>query len=216
MAFIERIKALFPDKYIKADIKKGKKGDSTIQLAKLAHVNALGEQAEAGLQLVSDRIITSNAGSTLPSKVLSKTGTKITYGDGTVQEGWKLTLIGTLQGNSNELTEITTVNIPDDGSGSTEGYYLPWEMKGVVAFTDAAISQNVINVLQNGAELADTLAGTGRAADSMAILESTTDADVDFTLSVVANPSGVGAFAEGVVTFHFEFLCYEGVVPTII
>ena len=89
-------------------------------------------------------------------------------------------------------------------------------MKGVVAFEDGVLGQRVMNVLQNGAELRDTASNAGQATDSMAILESTTDADVDFTLSVVANPSGPGAFAEGIVTVHFEFLCYEGVVPTII
>ena len=104
-------------------------------------------------------------------RLFQKSATKITYGDGTVQEGWKLTLIGSLQANSNTLTDLTSVNIADDGSGTTEGYYLPWELKGVVAFVDLTLNQNVINVLQNGAELGDTASAAGRASDSMAILE---------------------------------------------
>lgn len=214
MAFIKEIKAQSPDPALKQSAKQQKYGQA--QLARLAHVNEVGSEAEKGLQLCSDRIITSNAGAVLPTKTLSKTATKITYGDGTVQEGWKLTLIGSLQGNSNTLTDLTSVNIADDGSGTTEGYYLPWELKGVVAFVDLTLNQNVINVLQNGAELGDTASAAGRASDSMAILESSAGSVVDFTLSVVANPSGAGSFATGTITAHFEFLCYEGVVPTLI
>ena len=214
MAFIERIKALFPDKYIKKDIRAGKKGDSTIQVARLSHVNAVGQAAERGLQLVSDRFESSTAA--LPSSVLQKTATRITFSNGTVQEGWKLTIIGALQGSSSELTELVSVNIPEVPGEGNEGYYLPWEMKGVVTCADNSLSSNVINVLQNGAELQDSLTNNGNPTDSIAILESTTDAQVDFTLSVVANPSGVGANATGTVIANFEFLCYEGVVPTIV
>jgi len=214
MAFIERIKALFPDKYIKKDIRAGKKGDSTIQVARLSHVNAVGQAAEVGLQLVSDRFESSTA--TLPSSVLQKTGTRITFSNGTVQEGWKLTIIGALQGTSSELTELVAVNIPEVPGEGNEGYYLPWEIKGIVTCTDNGLSSQVINVLQNGAELQDSLTGNGQPTDSIAILESTTGSVVDFTLSVVANPSGAGANATGTVIANFEFLCYEGVVPTIV
>jgi len=214
MAFIERIKALFPDKYIKKDIRAGKKGDSTIQLARLSHLNSVGQAAEVGLQLVSDRFESSTAA--LPSSVLQKTATRITFSNGTVQEGWKLTIIGALQGSSSELTELVSVNIPEVPGQGNEGYYLPWEMKGVVTCADNSLSSNVINVLQNGAELQDSLTNNGNPTDSMAILESTTDSVVDFTLSVVANQSGPGANATGTVIANFEFLCYEGVVPTIV
>ena len=212
-SFIERIRALFPDKYIQKDIRAGKKGDSTIQLAKLSHVNALGKAAEKGLQLVSDRFESSTAG--LPSSVLQKTATRIEFSNGTAQEGWKLTIIGALEGTSAELTELVTVSIPSAG-GSVEGYYLPWELKGIVTCTDNSLSSQVINVLQNGAELQDSLTNNGQPTDSMAILESSSGSTVDFTLSVVANPSGPGALATGTVIANFEFLCYEGVVPTII
>jgi len=214
MAFIERIKALFPDKYIKKDVRAGKKGDSTIQVARLSHVNEVGKQAEVGLQLNADRFKSSTAA--LPSSVLQKTSTRITFSNGTVQEGWKLTIIGALQGTSDELTELVSVNIPEVSGAGNEGYYLPWEMKGVVVCSDNGLSSNVINVLQNGAELTDSLTSNGAPTDSIAILESTTGAQVDFTLSVVANPSGLGANAAGTVVANFEFLCYEGVVPTIV
>ena len=211
MAFIERIKALFPDKYIKKDIRAGKKGDSTIQVARLSHVNAIAEQSEIGLQLTSDQITSSSA--TLPSSVLQKTATKITFSNGVVQEGWKLTIIGALQGTASELTEIVSVSIPTVPGQGNEGYYLPWELKGIVSCFDNGLSSNVINVLQNGAELQDSVTSNGVPTDSIAILESTTDDVVDFTLSVVANGAGL---ATGTVTAHYEFLCYEGVVPTII
>ncbi|MDB4301020.1 hypothetical protein N9926_00920 [Flavobacteriaceae bacterium] len=214
MAFIERIKALFPDKYIKKDIRAGKKGDSTIQVARLSHVNAVAQAAEVGLQLVSDRFESSTAA--LPSSVLQKTATRITFSNGTVQEGWKLTIIGALQGTASELTELVAVNIPEVPGAGNAGYYLPWEIKGVVTCTDNGLSSQVINVLQNGAELQDSLTGNGQPTDSIAILESTTGSVVDFTLSVVANPSGLGALATGTVVANFEFLCYEGVVPTIV
>jgi pectate lyase len=174
----------------------------------------VGQAAERGLQLVSDRFESSTAA--LPSSVLQKTATRITFSNGTVQEGWKLTIIGALQGSSSELTELVSVNIPEVPGEGNEGYYLPWEMKGVVTCADNGLSSNVINVLQNGAELQDSLTNNGNPTDSIAILESTTDAQVDFTLSVVANPSGVGANATGTVIANFEFLCYEGVVPTIV
>lgn len=217
MAFIDRIKALFPDKYIKKDIRAGKKGDSTIQLAKLSHVNAVVDQAEKGLQLSTDRLITNNdSGDGIPTKNLQKTATRITYADGVVQEGWQLTIKASLEGaDTISVPAIVVISeVPGEGN---PGYYFPMQVSGAVICEDAASGGRVINSLSNGAEFTDdNNGGNGLASDFCGVIETTIEDEVTFNLSMVANQPNPGDTGTAVAVLRFEFLCYEGVTPVLI
>lgn len=216
MAFIERIKALFPDKYIKKDIRAGKKGDSTIQVARLSHVNAIASQAETGLQLATDQVITNNAsGDGLPVKGLQKTGTKITYSDGVVQEGWQLTVRALLDA-AVTVSVPAVVSIASVPGASNEGYYSPLQVTGSVICSDAASGGRVINSLSNGAEFTNSNGGNGLGSDFCGIVETTVDDEVTFNLTLVANQPGGTETGTAVALVRFEFLCYEGVTPILI
>ena len=161
MAFIDRIKALFPDKYIGKDVRAGKKGDSTIQLAKLSHVNALGTQAEKALQLATDQVVTSGvSGDGIPTIGLQKTATKITYSDGVVQEGWMITIKALLDA-AVTVSVPAVVTIPSVPGEGNEGYYFPLQVSGAVICEDAASGGRVINSFSNGAEFTNSNGGDG-------------------------------------------------------
>ena len=221
MRFIERIKALFPDKFIQKDIRAGRSGSSSVQQARLSHVNAVADDAETGLQLATTRIRTSIASSEgLPTQNLQKTGTRIDWTDGQVMEGWQLTLVGTLDGTSNELSQTRSVTIPGvlvDGKIESEGFYTPWSLTGVTICEQddgAGGLERVINGLANGAEFNDSGTNFGLQSDSVAVIESDgpSPSVKDFTLLVVTNSVAPNT-ATGEVVMKFEFLCYEGVTP---
>lgn len=215
MAFIDRIKALFPDKYIKKDIRAGKKGDSTIQLAKLSHVNELGSQVESGLQLVSDRVETNNvSGDGIPTIGLQKTATKITYSDGVVQEGWMITIKALLDA-AVTVSVPAVVTIPEVPGEGNEGYYFPLQVSGAVICEDAASGGRVINSLSNGAEFTNSNGGNGLGSDFCGVVETTVDDQVTFNLTMVANQPGGTETGTATAVVRFEFLCYEGVTPVL-
>jgi len=213
MAFIDRIKALFPDKYIGKDVRAGRKGDSTIQLAKLSHVNELGTQVEKALQLATDQVVTNNASvEGIPTIGLQKTATKITYSDGVVQEGWMITIKAFLDA-AVTVSVPAVVNIPSVPGQGNEGYYFPLQVSGSVICADAASGGNVINSLSNGAEFTNSNGGDGLASDFCGLIETTNGSEVTFNLTMVANQPGGTETGTAVAVVRFEFLCYEGVTP---
>ncbi len=213
MAFIERIKALFPDKYIKKDIRAGKKGDSTVALAKLSHVNTVGSQTETGLQLATDQVITNNAsGDGIPILGLQKTATKITYSDGVVQEGWQLTIRALLDA-AVTVSVPAVVVIPEVPGEANEGYYSPLQISGAVVCQDAASGGRVINSLSNGAEFTNSNGGDGLGSDFCGVVETTVGDTVTFNLTMVANQPLGTETGTATAVVRFEFLCYEGVTP---
>jgi len=216
MAFISRIKALFPDKNIKKDIRAGKKGDSTIQLAKLTHVNTLGTQVEKALQLATDQVETNNTSPQgIPTIGLQKTATKITYSDGVVQEGWMLTVKAFLDA-AVTVSVPAVVRIPEVPGEGNEGYYFPLQVSGSVICADAASGGRVINSFSNGAEFTNSGTGDGLASDFCGIVETTIGDEVTFNLTMVANQPGGTETGTAVAIVRFEFLCYEGVTPVLI
>lgn len=218
MAFIDRIKSLFPDKYIGKDVRAGKKGDSTIQLAKLSHVNQLGSQTEAGLQLASDQVETNNTSiDGIPTLGLQKTATKITYSDGVVQEGWMLTIKAFLDA-AVTVSVPAVVTIPSVPGQANEGYYFPLQVSGAVICADAASGGRVINSLSNGAEFtSDGTGGTGDGlgSDFCGVVETTSGDTVTFNLTMVANQPLSTETGTAIAVARFEFLCYEGVTPVL-
>ena len=125
MAFIKKIYAKSPDPDLERIARKQEYGQA--QLARLAHVNQLGEEVEEGLQLCSDQITTSSASATIPAPFLQKTGTQITYADGTVLQGWKFTG-GMLLTGANVYSEAQgTITIPSPDGGVTDEEYFHTE-----------------------------------------------------------------------------------------
>ena len=215
MAFIDRIKALFPDKYIGKDVRAGRKGDSTIQLAKLSHVNELGTQVEKALQLATDQVVTNNASADgIPTIGLQKTATKITYSDGVVQEGWMITIKALLDA-AVTVSVPAVVTIPSVPGEANEGYYFPLQVSGAVICEDAASGGRVINSLSNGAEFTNSDGGDGLGSDFCGVVETTSGDQVTFNLTLVANQPGGTETGTATAVVRFEFLCYEGVTPVL-
>jgi len=210
MAFTKKIKAESPDKYLKSAVRKGEDGQA--QLARLAHVNALQEEVETGLQLCTTQVESSDASSlgTLPNS-LQKTGTRLEYSDGVVLEGWKLSIYGLMQNASILSNVIASVTIPSVPGEGNEGYYLPFNITGIVKARDSVLGE-VISAFQHGAELTNDSTGSTVQCDFLGIVENTTGAVVDFELRAVAN-GGNASTAE--IFCQIEFLCYEGVIPTL-
>tara|TARA_R110000851_G_scaffold100671_13_gene216398 strand:- start:2845 stop:3498 length:654 start_codon:yes stop_codon:yes gene_type:complete len=213
--FIERIRAIFPDKYITKDVRNGKKGDSTIALAKLSQVNDLGSQTEAGLNLVSDQF-SATAITDLPAVTLQKTGTKISYSDGSYLQGFKL--VGFyIMDNVNQLTQsLGVLKIPSPDGIIEGGYFTAYSVNGSVNALDTTDSLQVIGSIQNGAEL--QVAATTEQCDAMYVTASTSavnpdlSKDVTFVATVQAN--GVNS-ATAQIVIQFEFLCWNNVTPTL-
>ena len=219
MNFIERIKALFPDKYIGKDVRAGKKGDSTIQVARLSHVNALGEAAEKGLQLVSDGMSSSTISTALPSSTLQRTATEIEFADGVKLVGYKLISFHFLN-DANTLVDINTVRISSpDGGATVGGFYLPYNVGGCVKADDSALAPagtKIISTFQNGSDMTDT---SGGANDGKAIQTDQTsisafnnaanlDNSVDVDFGVIVSPDN-GAESTAEIFVNYEFLCYS-------
>ena len=213
MAFTKKIKAESPDKYLKAAV--SRREDGQAQLARLAHVNALQSETEDALQLCSSQLETSiNSGSGLPTAALSKTSTRIQYADGVVMEGYELIMLGTMGGGTDTIADVYTVNIPSVPGQSNEGFYVPWNLTGVTICEDETLGGRVINAFANGAEFTNSGAtpADGAPADSVSVTETNSGgADVDFTLSVLANNNP----SEGSVVARFEFLVYAEVTQVL-
>jgi len=211
MAFIKKIIAEAPDKVLSATSRKQEYGQGSP--ARLAHVNEIGRQAEEALQLSTDQVVTSNAsGDGIPTIGIQKTGTKITYSDGVVQEGWQLTIRALLDAavTVSVPAVVTIASVPGE---SNEGYYSPLQLSGAVICEDAASGGRVINSLSNGAEFTNSNGGDGLASDFCGIVETTVGDQVTFNLTMVANQPGGTETGTATALVRFEFLCYEGVTP---
>ena len=213
MAFIKKIKAESPDPALKQAARKQQYGQA--QLARLAHVNELGKETEEGLQLCGSQVTTSEVSGNLPT-VLQKTATRIEYADGVVLEGWQLITFGYLDGTSNTFSNITSINIDEVPGEGNQGYYMPYKITGVVKARDTTLGE-VITQFQNGAEFTDVTPasptfGETVQCDSLSVIQNTAGATVDFEVTGLANTAN----AEAEIFTQFEFLCYEGVIPTII
>lgn len=211
MAFIKKIIAEAPDKVLTATARRQEYGQGSP--ARLAHVNEIGSQAEKALQLGNDQVVTSNAsGDGIPTIGIQKTGTKITYSDGVVQEGWQLTIRALLDAAVTVSIPAVVVIASVPGQ-SNEGYYSPVQLSGAVVCDDAASGGRVINSLSNGAEFTNSNGGDGLASDFCGIVETTVGDTVTFNLTMVANQPGGTETGTATATARFEFLCYEGVTP---
>jgi len=219
MNFIKRIKALFPDKYIGKDVRAGKKGDSTIQVARLSHVNEVGKAAEAGLQLVADGMTSSTNSTLLPTSTLQRTATEIEFSDGVKLVGYKLITFHLLN-DTNALADINTVRIGSPDGGTTPGgFYLPYSVGGCVKADDSALSPagtKIISTFQNGSDMTDT---SGGANDGLAIQTDQTsisafnntanvDNSVDVDFGVIVSPEG-GVDSTAEIFVQYEFLAYS-------
>ena len=211
MAFIKEIKAQSPDPALKQSAKQQKYGQA--QLARLAHVNEVGSEAEKGLQLATDQVITNNAsGDGIPILGLQKTATKITYSDGVVQEGWQLTIRALLDA-AVTVSVPAVVVIPSVPGEDNQGYYSPLQVSGVVVCEDAASGGRVMNSLSNGAEFTNSVGGNGLGSDFCGVVETTAGDTVTFNLTMVANQPVGTETGTATAVVRFEFLCYEGVTP---
>jgi len=211
MAFIKKIKAESPDPALKQAARKQQYGQA--QLARLAHVNELGQETEEGLQLACDQVVTNNAsGDGIPTIGIQKTGTKITYSDGVVQEGWQLTIRALLDAAVTVSVPAVVVIASVPGEAN-EGYYSPLQLSGSVVCQDAASGGRVINSLSNGAEFTNSNGGDGLASDFCGIVETTVGDTVTFNLTMVANQPGGTETGTATALVRFEFLCYQGVTP---
>ena len=211
MAFIKEIKAQSPDPALKQAASKQKYGQA--QLARLAHVNEVGSEAEKGLQLATDQVITNNAsGDGIPILGLQKTATKITYSDGVVQEGWQLTIRALLDA-AVTVSVPAVVVIPSVPGEDNQGYYSPLQVSGVVVCEDAASGGRVMNSLSNGAEFTNSVGGNGLGSDFCGVVETTAGDTVTFNLTMVANQPVGTETGTATAVVRFEFLCYEGVTP---
>lgn len=214
MAFIKKIIAEAPDKVLAATARRQEYGQGSP--AKLAHVNEIGTQVENALQLATNQVVTANAsGDGLPVKGLQKTGTKITYSDGVVQEGWQLTIRALLSA-APTVSVPAVVSIASVPGASNEGYYSPLQVSGAVICEDAASGGRVINSLSNGSEFTNSADNNGLGSDFCGIVETTIGDEVTFTLTLVANQPGGTETGSAVALVRFEFLCYEGVTPILI
>jgi hypothetical protein len=215
MSFIKRVRALLPDAFIKKDLRARKKGDSTIQLAKLSHVNYLGQMTEEALQLVSDQIVSTTGSASIPAPFLQKTSTQITYTDGTVLQGYKFTGGMLLTGASSYSEAQGTITIPSpDGGITPAGFYIAYDTRGSVKCEDSSgpTTFDITNSFASGADMQN--AGTGAAVQSdymgLFLDDSTTAGEYVVTLEAQTGDAAAGT-AE--VFFQFEFLVYSEVTP---
>ena len=220
MAFIKKIYAKSPDPDLERIARKQEYGQA--QLARLAHVNQLGEEVEEGLQLCSDQITTSSASATIPAPFLQKTGTQITYADGTVLQGWKFTG-GMLLTGQNAYTEPQgTITIPSpDGGVTPAGFYIAYDNSGSVKCTDSSggpgTEFDIINGFVSGADMVDTTPasptlGQGIKSDYMGLFLDDSAVAGEYVVTLEA-ATGNGNTGEAEVFYQFEFLTYSEVTP---
>lgn len=213
MAFIKEIKAQSPDPALKQSAKQQKYGQA--QLARLAHVNEVGAEAEEGLQLCSARIADSGSSASIPSVSLHKTSTQVTYPDGTILQGYKLIGGMLLTGASSYSEPQCTLQIPSPDGATAAGFYIAYSTTGSVKALQTAVSPNfeAINAFQSGADMAKTT-GVLVQSDYMGLFldDSTTTGDFVVTLEAQTGDAAAGA-AE--VFYQFEFLVYSTSVPSI-
>lgn len=217
MAFIKRIKALFPDKFIGKDIRANKKGDSTIQVARLSHLNDLGQQVEEALQLASDQIETSTGSASIPAPFLQKTSTQITYADGTVLQGYKFTGGSLLTGASSYSEPQGTLIIDSpDGGVTPAGFYIAYDTRGSVKCEDSSGGVgnefDIVNGFASGADMQNAVSGAAVQSDYMGLFLDDSAVEGEYVVTLQAQ-TGDAAAGTAEVFFQFEFLVYSEVTP---
>jgi len=215
MAFIKKIYAKSPDPDLERIARKQEYGQA--QLARLAHVNQLGEETEEALQLCSDQITTSSASATIPAPFLQKTGTQITYADGTVLQGWKFTG-GMLLTGANVYSEAQgTITIPSpDGGVTPAGFYIAYDNSGSVKCTDSSggpgTDFDIINGFVSGADMVNDTTDTAVNSDYMGLFLDDSAVAGEYVVTLEA-ATGDGAAGTAEVFYQFEFLTYSEVTP---
>ena len=215
MAFIKKIYAKSPDPDLERIARKQEYGQA--QLARLAHVNQLGEETEEALQLCSDQITTSSASATIPAPFLQKTGTQITYADGTILQGWKFTG-GMLLTGQNAYTEPQgTITIPSpDGGVTPAGFYIAYDNSGSVKCTDSSggpgTEFDIINGFVSGAYMSNDGTGVAVKSDYMGLFLDDSAVPGEYVVNLEA-ATGDGATGSAEVFYQFEFLTYSEVTP---
>ena len=215
MAFIKKIYAKSPDPDLERIARKQDYGQA--QLARLAHVNQLGEETEEALQLCSDQITTSSASATIPAPFLQKTGTQITYADGTVLQGWKFTG-GMLLTGANVYSEAQgtiTISSPDGGV-TPAGFYIAYDNSGSVKCTDTSggpgTDFDIINGFVSGADMVNDTTDTAVNSDYMGLFLDDSAVAGEYVVTLEA-ATGDGAAGTAEVFYQFEFLTYSEVTP---
>ena len=215
MAFIKKIYAKSPDPDLERIARKQDYGQA--QLARLAHVNQLGEETEEALQLCSDQITTSSASATIPAPFLQQTGTQITYADGTILQGWKFTG-GMLLTGQNAYTEPQgTITIPSpDGGVTPAGFYIAYDNSGSVKCTDSSggpgTEFDIINGFVSGADMSNDGSGVAVKSDYMGLFLDDSAVPGEYVVNLEA-ATGDGATGSAEVFYQFEFLTYSEVTP---
>jgi len=215
MAFIKKIYAQSPDPDLERIARKQEYGQA--QLARLAHVNQVGSETEAALQLVSDQITTSASSGSIPAPFLQKTATQITYADGTILQGWKFTGGMLLTGSSVYSEAQGTIRIDSpDGGVTPAGFYIAYDNSGSVKCTDSSggvgTEFDIINGFVTGADMVNDVSGTAVNSEYMGLFldDSALTGEYVVTLEAVTGDAAAGS-AE--VFYQFEFLTYSTVTP---
>lgn len=213
MAFIKQIKAESPDPALKKTAKQQKYGQG--QLARLAHVNEVAKEAEEGLQLVSDQIVSTTGSASIPAPFLQKTATQITYTDGTVLQGYKFTGGMLLTGASSYSEAQGTITIPSPDGGTTPaGFYIAYDSRGSVKCEDSsgATPFDIINSFASGADMQNAVSGAAVQSDYMGLFLDDSGTAGEYVVTLEAQ-TGDTAAGTAEVFFQFEFLVYAEVTP---
>jgi hypothetical protein len=216
MAFIKKIKAESPDPALKQAARKQQYGQA--QLARLAHVNEVGAETEAALQLVSDQIESAGSSSSVPAPFLQKTATTITYTDGTILQGWKFTGGMLLTGSStySEIQGTITIGSPDGGI-TPGGFFIAYDTRGSVkAVVNPGLGTEfvIINSFSSGADMIKAVDGLAFQSDYMGLFLDDSVTPGVFAVTLEAQ-TGDGFAGTAEVFFQFEFLTYSTVTPTL-
>jgi hypothetical protein len=169
------------------------------------------------IDLLSDKISTESSSGSVPAPFLQKTATQISYPDGTVLQGWKLTG-GMLLTGSNIYSEVQgTLTVGSyDGDPSNAGFYIAYDLRGSVKAIESAAPNNfdVINAFGSGADMQDTTTGALVKSDYMGISLDDDDVSKDGVYIISLKAAGGNANpCEAEVFYQFEFLCYSEVTP---
>lgn len=167
------------------------------------------------MQLCSDQITTSSASATIPAPFLQKTGTQITYADGTILQGWKFTG-GMLLTGANAYSEPQgTITIPSpDGGVTPAGFYIAYDNSGSVKCTDTsgATDFDIINGFVSGADMSNDGTGVAVQSDYMGLFLDDSAVPGEYVVNLEA-ATGDGAAGSAEVFYQFEFLTYSEVTP---
>tara|TARA_R110002012_G_scaffold312246_1_gene522463 strand:- start:620 stop:1219 length:600 start_codon:yes stop_codon:yes gene_type:complete len=166
------------------------------------------------IDLLADKISTESSSGSVPAPFLQKTATQISYPDGTVLQGWKLTG-GMLLTGSNIYSEVQgTLTVGSyDANPANAGFYIAYDLRGSVKAIETAAPNtfDVINSFGSGADMQDTTTGALVKSDYMGV-SLDDDGNGEYIISLKA-AGGNANPCEAEVFYQFEFLCYSEVTP---